>query len=110
MASLPSNLDFVSFLKYSPHGKSDASLRSFRITHGVKNDGVILVNGDNPERAINYLVNGLAIRTTKHDLLANLFGRGTIVVPMPRSSPQVEGALWPTRRICEEMLKAGLVG
>ena len=43
-------------------------------------------------------------------MLAPLFGPHVTLVPMPRSAPLVQGALWPAQKICEAILARGLAG
>lgn len=107
MASLPSNIDYVSFLRYSPKGKTAPSLRSYNFTHAVKNDGPLIWDRKT-HRAIEFMVARLGEVIPKHPFLKDLFGPETIVVPMPRSSPLVAGGLWPTMRLCSELVAQGL--
>jgi hypothetical protein len=40
--------------------------------------------------------------------MAEFFGPNVVLVPAPRSSPLVAGALWPTELLCQEMVRQGL--
>jgi hypothetical protein len=41
-------------------------------------------------------------------VLREVLGNDVLVVPCPRSSPLVKGALWPSKEICDELVKHGL--
>lgn len=100
MNSLPSHfsLPYAAFLAYSPRGQSDISKLSREVRDGVKYDRSGLI-----AKAIKAMVN------RKAECLSFLSEKTTLV-PVPRSSPLQEHALWPSLRICEELRKAGLGG
>jgi hypothetical protein len=104
---------FAAFLQYRPRSDDEASRRSQRIRDAVKSDGFILLRTGSGQieqrRAINYYVQTIARRISEFPFLQNYLGPGVILVPVPRSSPMREkAALWPARRICEELVNAGL--
>ncbi|MGH7150563.1 MAG: hypothetical protein ACREIU_07690 [Planctomycetota bacterium] len=47
---------------------------------------------------------------TRRSGLLEFFGADVALVPTPRSAPLKTGALWPTLRICEELVRVGLAG
>lgn len=97
--SLPSEIAFASFLVYSPRGTTDLDRRSRGVRTAVKEDkdGVLAL-------AARRLQEGWDQLTIKEFL-----GRDVLLVPAPRSAPlSSPGALWPGRRICEELAAAGL--
>lgn len=94
---LPSEVPYGSLLIYSPRGSSEISLKSREVCYGIKNDRPPLI-----QQAVAVLVRNLAGE------LAEFFGADRILVPVPRSAPMREGALWPGLRICEEIHRAGI--
>jgi hypothetical protein len=78
---------------------------SSRITIAVKNDGMV-----GSVRVIPHAVLRLEEQFPVAPFLKTYFGSGVKVVPMPRSTPTSRGSLWPALRICEELLRRGLVG
>jgi hypothetical protein len=101
-------LAFGSFLSYSPHGKSPEELSSVAVCHGIKQDGYMRQAGGEVVRIIPYTVARLRDHLTPE--LADLLGPDVVLVPTPGSAPlppKRPGALWVSRRICEELLDAG---
>ncbi len=97
-----SKVRFGSFLAYSPRGSSANSSLSRRIMYGIKNARVGYIKG-----TLNWLREEMAPGKSA-ELLNDVLGRDVLVVPCPRSSPLLEGALWPSKLICDELVSQGL--
>ena len=98
--ALLSEITYGAFLAYSPRGQTRVSIDSRRIVRdGVKHDTPHIIR-----KAVERLLHIL-----KGSGLEGFFGRNVILVPVPRRAPlRVKNALWPGKRICEELVKVGL--
>ena len=92
---LRSEVRFASFLAYSPRGESERDRQSREIRDAVKFDqrGAIA----RAALRISERWSGLGME--------EFLGGDVLLVPAPRSAPlSAPEALWPSRRICEELL------
>lgn len=103
---LLSDVEFVSFLVYSPKGTEQASRVSKTVCYAIKSNGIITVS-DKPHRCIPWVVAGLVAHKDK-PALNGLFANRPVLVPAPRSSVTVAGGLYPTKILCDQMVAMGL--
>lgn len=102
MKNLPPLLSEVlygSLFVYSPRGTSETSEKSRTVCYGIKGDRSNLI-----PRAIQ------ALKPYLEGPLGEFFGPDKVLVPVPRSAPIQPGALWPGKRIADEMLLSGIAG
>ena len=105
MSKLPpciSKVRFGSFLAYSPRGTSADSVLSRKIAYGIKNATAGYI-----KYAVSRLLAEMAAGKCAN-LLHEVLGKDVLVVPCPRSSLLVPGALWPSKVICDELVSQGL--
>ena len=110
--SLPSSVPFVSLFHYSPRGTEHLSPFSREFTYAVKRDSHVQVRNKDGSttsiHAITRISQSIAMRIDSVPFVARCFTSNTTLVPVPRSSPMKRGWLWPTHRICESIVSAGL--
>lgn len=108
MIPFPSNLSFASFLQYASHGSSPYSKRSKAFVTDLKNDSSPrYLNG---ESAVGFAARRLSQVVGEHDFLKPYFAPSVILMPAPKSTLLLEGALWPPDRICTSLLYEKLGG
>jgi len=97
-------LEFGSFLTYSPRGETEEILKSQQITYNLKADKIF---GSPPRTTTRYLVDILAQRITQTSL-QGLLGPDVMFVPVPKSSLLLSGSLWVPQRIVDALVEIGL--
>lgn len=96
---LRSEVPFASFLAYSPRGTSERDLKSREIRDAIKQDRRDLI-----------ALAALRLRERLDEFgLGEFLGDDVLLIPAPRSAPlSAPEALWPAKRICEELLEKNL--
>ena len=92
------SIPFAAVLKYSPNGKSEVSKKSQQACFAIKNCREATVRSAVERLAASWQGAGMA----------DFFGDDVVLVPMPRSSLLVDGALWPAMVLCREIVRQGL--
>src|SRR4051812_39202593 len=108
---LRSKLSYAAVLKYSPRGSAHLSLISQALRLAIKNDQNFyykMMGQTVGVRGIEWAVSLIPPELEKFTFLKNYLGPDVALVPLPRSAPLTKGGLWPTHRICEELVKIGL--
>ncbi|SFT37212.1 hypothetical protein SAMN05421857_0479 [Chryseobacterium formosense] len=87
------SFEYLTFLAYSPRGKSEIEISSRTVAGSCKNGDV-----------------SFSTRLSQRIREANLseYFSNSALVPVPRSTPLVEGAVFPARIICETFVSNGL--
>lgn len=98
MPGIPSNIPFVSFLQYAPRGASSVSQVSKSVVLQIKTDGFFA-----GKQIIPYAVERFEQNLARLEEHQSWFSPNTFLIPTPRSAPIVQGAVWPSHRICEEL-------
>jgi hypothetical protein len=104
---LLSEIEFGSFLVYSPRGVEQISIQSKKVCLAVKEDKFIPVGSPTKNvRAIPFLIEWLRSKIAGTSL-DGFFDSRPIFVPAPRSSPVKPGSLYPTEIICKNLVQNG---
>lgn len=98
MAELLTHVEFASFLVYAPRPSVECARNSLKVRNGVKFD----------THGIIALAAKRIVERWDEDLLGSFLGPNVLLVPAPRSSPIVAGTLWPSARICDELVARNL--
>jgi len=101
---LISDLEFGSFLTYSPRGETEDILKSRRIAYNLKVDRTF---GSPPRTTTHYIVEILTQRIIQTPL-QGLLGPDVSLVPIPKSSLHLPGSLWVPKRIADALVEVGL--
>src|SRR5665213_425350 len=107
----PSEISYCSYLQYSPRGVSRLSKNSRAFRDVIKNDSLLqyMQEGKIASLRISDIALGLSRDMGRYQFLRDCFGPDVELVPVPRSAPlSNKDALWPPKRICEELVKVGL--
>jgi hypothetical protein len=107
MSRFPSELPFFSLLQYAPRGTSETSRQSREVVHAIKTDSNWKVQGQTVN-VIAHAARRAAETMTGANILAPCLGPNALLIPMPRSSLQKAGALWPSLVICKALMAEGL--
>lgn len=96
---MPSELPYGTFANYSPRGTSELSQKSRNVCGHIKAGRVELIRSAVP------LLQGADAAN-----LAPFLNPDVTLIPVPRSAPLAEGALWPSRVIADILAGARLGG
>ena len=104
MTPLPSELTFGSFLVYPSRADTDEAARFKQVVLDIKGDR--FVHGQKmrwPEYTARRIVEKIP-----GSPLEEYFRPDAVLVPIPRSGLLQKNALWPAKRIADELVKCGL--
>jgi len=88
---------YFTLCNYSPRGHSELSIKSRNVCGGIKAGRINIINS-----AIE------RIDDLKAEEKEDFFNDKITLVPVPRSAPLTQGALWPAKEIVNALLEANL--
>lgn len=89
-------MDYACLSNYSPRGTNDFSIKSRDVIGGVKSGSTSVI-----QSAFNHF------GPTTISLFSPFLNKDTILIPVPRSAPLIEDAIWPSRVIADLLIKNG---
>lgn len=99
-------LEFGSFLTYSPHGNSETELLSKTVMSDLKNDRYITVDSRQILMS-RYLAEGIKKRLNSLPF-SEYFKADPILIPAPKSSLVKSHTLWVPQRLADALVTEGL--
>lgn len=104
---LLSTLDYASYLSYTPRGTTEEAKKSQQIRDFIKQESIVS-RGD----IKNIPMSELIARRIKDEFeklsFKDFFGDDVFLVPVPKSSLMVTGALWVPHRLVQALCKFNL--
>ena len=99
-------IDFGSFLTYSPYGQTDVEKQSRTITYDLKGDKHINIGSEHPLIS-DYLV-GLIKKKLDTLEFVDFFNEDTVLVPAPSSSMLQSDSIWVPEHLTNALVKIGI--